>query len=171
MPNNTHKIVISADKTPTGEHVRRNNAPAINEVAIVMVADQFLPQDINLHKRNAQLVRIAETHRCYDALQYLIIFWDGTDGSNFNSKLIDPSTNKQTDKKCSLMNYCSYRLMIRHKEDNYILKYCHFFHQYIVDIYARTESEHLLFIRLNQTKLRPERTVQGGAWRSICKRR
>ena len=63
-------------------------SPTIDEVAIVMFSDQFLPRDIILHKRNAQLVRIFETHRCYDALQYPIIF----------------STNKQMDKKCSGMN-------------------------------------------------------------------
>ena len=70
MPTDTHRIVISADKTPIGEHMRRYNAPTIDEVAIVMVGHQFLPRDIILHKRNAQLVRMAETHRCYDALQY-----------------------------------------------------------------------------------------------------
>ena len=63
MPTDTHKIVISADKTPPRQHVRRYNAPTIDEVAIVMVGDQFLPLDIILHKRNAQLLRIAETHR------------------------------------------------------------------------------------------------------------
>ena len=68
MPTDTHKIVIFSDKTPTDEHVRRHNAPTIDEVAIVMVGDQFLPRDIILHKRNAQLVRIAETHQYYDAL-------------------------------------------------------------------------------------------------------
>ena len=62
MPTDTHKIVISADKTPTGEHMRRYNAPTIDIVAIVMVGDQFLPRVIILHKRNAQLVRIAESN-------------------------------------------------------------------------------------------------------------
>ena len=42
MPTDTHKIVISADKTPTGEHVRRYNAPTIDEGTIVMVCDQIL---------------------------------------------------------------------------------------------------------------------------------
>ena len=63
MPTDTHKTVICADKTPPGQHVRRYNAPTIDEVAIAMVGDQFLPRDIILHKRNAQLVRIAKTHR------------------------------------------------------------------------------------------------------------
>ena len=71
-----HKIVISADKTPTSEHLCRYNAPTINELAIVMVGDQFLPQHIILYRRNNQLTRIIETHRCYDDLQYPIIYWD-----------------------------------------------------------------------------------------------
>ncbi|GFY73494.1 helitron_like_N domain-containing protein [Trichonephila inaurata madagascariensis] len=74
MPSETHKIVIHADKTPVGEHVRRYNAPTINEVAIVMVGDQFQPRDIVLHQRNDLLINVGETHRCYDALQYPIIF-------------------------------------------------------------------------------------------------
>ena len=159
MPNDTHKIVIFTDKTPIDEHVRRYNAPTIDEVAIVIVGDQFLPRDIILQKRNAQLVRIAETHRCYDALQYPIIFWDGADGYRSNNKSIDPSTNKQTDKKCSAMNYHSYRLMIRPNDKNYILKCRQLFHQCIVDVYAKIESERLLFIRLNQTKLRSEQYI------------
>ena len=49
--------------------------------------------------------------------------------------------------------------MIRQDEDNYILKYRQLFHQYIVDMYAKIESERLLFIRLNQTKLRSEQYI------------
>ena len=159
MPTDTHKIVISADKTPPGQHVRRYNAPTIDEVAIVMVGDQFLPRDIILHKRNAQLLRIAETHRCYDALQYPIIFWDGADGYHFNIKLMNPTTNKEMNKKCSAMHYYSYRLMIRQDEENYILKCRELFHQFVVDMYAKIESERLLYIRLNQTKLRSEQYI------------
>ena len=46
MPIDMHKIIISAEKTPTGQHMRRHNAPTIDEVSIVMVDDQFLPRDI-----------------------------------------------------------------------------------------------------------------------------
>ena len=63
MPTDTHKTVISADNTPPGQHMRRYNAPTIDEVAIVIFGDQFLPRNIILHKRNAQLVRITKTHR------------------------------------------------------------------------------------------------------------
>jgi len=105
------------------------------------------------------LVRIAETHQCYNALQYPIIFWDGADGYHFNIKLINPATNKEMNKKCYAMHYYSYRLMIWQDEDNYILKCHQLFHQYIVDMYAKIESEHLLFIRLNQTKLCSEQYI------------
>lgn len=94
MTSDNHKIVISADKTPVGEHSRRFNAPTINEVAIVIVGDNFLPRDIVLHRRNNQLVRVSETHRSYDALQYPIIFWQGEDGYQINLKMIDPATGK-----------------------------------------------------------------------------
>jgi len=49
--------------------------------------------------------------------------------------------------------------MIRKDEDNYILKCLQLFHQYIVDMYAKIESERLLFIRLNQTKLHSEQYI------------
>lgn len=92
MPSNNHTIVIRADKTPTGEHARRFNAPTINEVAIVIVGDQFESRDIILHLRNNKLQRVCETHRSYDALQYPIIFWQGEDGYHFQLKMIDPKT-------------------------------------------------------------------------------
>ncbi|XP_075211201.1 uncharacterized protein LOC142318522, partial [Lycorma delicatula] len=159
MPSDTHKIVIHADKTPAGEHVRRYNAPTIDEVAIVIVGDQFQPRDIVLHRRNDQLINVAETHRCYDTLQYSVIFWDGADGYHFNVKMINPVSGAEINKKCSSMNFYAYRLMIRRNEDNYTLKCRQLFHQYIVDMYAKNETERLLFLRLNQIKLRSEEYI------------
>jgi hypothetical protein len=74
MPTDTHKLVIHADKTPAGQHVRRLNAPTIDEVAIVIVGDQFQPRDIVLHRRNDRLTTVAETHRSYDDLHYPLLF-------------------------------------------------------------------------------------------------
>ncbi|GFW10801.1 helitron_like_N domain-containing protein [Trichonephila clavipes] len=98
MPSDTRKIVIRADQTPAEEHARRFYAPTVDEVAIIIVGEQFQPRDIVLHRRNELLTKAAETHRCYDALQYPIIFWDGADGYNFNVKMVNPLTmeNKQT---------------------------------------------------------------------------
>lgn len=91
MPSDDHKIVIRADKTPAGEHLRRYNSPTIDEVAIVIVGEELQSRDIVLQRRNAQLQRASETHRSYDALQYPILFWQGEDGYHFNIKMINPS--------------------------------------------------------------------------------
>ncbi|GFT54615.1 uncharacterized protein NPIL_359631, partial [Nephila pilipes] len=87
MPSDTHKIVIHTDRTPTEEHVLRFNAPIVDEMAIIIFGDQFQPRGIVLHRRNEQLTKVAETHRCYDALQFPILFWDGADGYYFSVKM------------------------------------------------------------------------------------
>ncbi|GFS97808.1 helitron_like_N domain-containing protein [Nephila pilipes] len=96
-----HKIVIQADRRPAGEHVRRFNAPTVDEVAIIIVGDQFQFRDIVLYRRNEQLTKVSETHRCYDALQYPIIFWDGADGYNFSVKMVNPVNGKKTNKNAA----------------------------------------------------------------------
>ncbi|XP_036332234.1 uncharacterized protein LOC118743575 [Rhagoletis pomonella] len=68
-------------------------------------------------------------------------------------------TDEETNKKVSAMNYYSYRLMIRQDAENHILKCRQLFHQYIVDMYAKIETERLLYIRLNQTELRSEEYI------------
>lgn len=91
MPSDDYKIVIRADKTPVGQHAGRFNAPTIDDVAIVIVGEEFQSRDIVLHRRNNELQRVSETHRCYDALQYPLIFWQGEDGYHLAIKMINPS--------------------------------------------------------------------------------
>lgn len=57
------------------------------------------------------------------------------------------------------MDIYSYRLMIRTNTDNHILKCRHLYHQFVVDMYAKIESERLRYIRHNQTKLRAEEYI------------
>ena len=57
------------------------------------------------------------------------------------------------------MNYYSYRRMVRENEDNSILKCRRLFHQYVVDMYVKVETERLTFIRLHQAKLRSEEYI------------
>ncbi|VDK69134.1 unnamed protein product [Onchocerca ochengi] len=83
---------------------------------------------------------------------------DSTDVNHFNVKMINP-VGEEENKKCNAMNYYSYRLMIRENEDNHILKCRQLFHQCIVDMYAKIETEHLIFIRLDQIKLRSEKYI------------
>ena len=151
MPADNYTVVVRADRTPVGQHERQYNAPTIDEVAIVIVGEEFNSRDIILHRRNGDVQRVSETHRSYDGLQYPILFWQGEDGYNFNVKLRNPQTDEETNKKVSAMNYYSYRLMIHENAENHILKCRQLFHQYIDDMYAKVETELLVYIRLNQT--------------------
>jgi len=160
MPTDDYKVAIRADKTPTGEHRRRFNAPTLEEVAIVMVSNDFGTRDIVLQKRNNTLQHVAETHRSYDALQYLLIFWQGEDGYHFQIPQTHPSTaNPGTGKKVTAMDFYACRLMTRVGEDNHLLRCRHLLHQFIVDMYAKIESERLLYTRINQQKLRSEQYI------------
>ncbi|XP_071042241.1 uncharacterized protein [Parasteatoda tepidariorum] len=99
MPSDNYKVVIRADKTPAGHHKGKYNAPTLDEVAVVIVDDEFTSRDIVLYRRNGDVQRVSETHRFYDALQYPILFWQGEDGYHFNIKLRNPQTGKKTNKK------------------------------------------------------------------------
>jgi hypothetical protein len=70
MLSDEYKVVISADKKPVWGHARQFNEPLANEVAVVIVGNEFDRRNIVLQKKNNQLQRVAETHRSYDALQY-----------------------------------------------------------------------------------------------------
>ncbi|GBP75782.1 hypothetical protein EVAR_65414_1 [Eumeta japonica] len=63
MPSDTHKFVIRADCTPTGEHVRRFNAPTVNDVAAIIVGDPTKSRDIVVQRRSNIMHRVNETHR------------------------------------------------------------------------------------------------------------
>lgn len=104
MPSDDYKVVIKADKAPVGQHERRYNAPTIDEVAIVIVGEQFESRNIILHRRNENIRRNAETHRSYDALQYPILFWQGEDGYHFNIKEINAKTGNFWYQKKHLSN-------------------------------------------------------------------
>ncbi|UYV73850.1 hypothetical protein LAZ67_11001135 [Cordylochernes scorpioides] len=159
MPSDEYKLVIRADKTPSGEHERHFNAPQSNDVAVVLSADEFNQRDIIIQRRSNALKRISETHRSYDPLQYPIIFWDGEDGYHFNYRQIDQNTGVPTNRKVSAMSFYSYRIMARDNVYNHILNCRQLFSQYIVDMYAKIESERLLYIRLNQKELRVEEYI------------
>lgn len=95
MPNDDYKVVIRADKRPSGTHERTFNAPTIDEVAILIVGENLETRDIVLTRRDTgQLQRISETHRSYDALQYPLMFFQGEDGYHFNVKMKNPLNGK-----------------------------------------------------------------------------
>ncbi|XP_029655167.1 uncharacterized protein LOC115228835 [Octopus sinensis] len=153
------KVIIHADRTPANEHNRRYNAPTSNQVGILIVGQHYDSRDIIINKRSTGLMRISETHRSYDALQYPLLFPRGEDGYNFKVMHFNPSTGLTTTKKTSCMEFYSYRLMIREQEFNILHRTGQLFNQFIVDMYAKIEAERLLYIRLNQRKLRAEEYI------------
>ncbi|XP_069968648.1 uncharacterized protein [Bactrocera oleae] len=152
----TNKFVIRADCTPTGEHVRRFNAPTVNDVAAIIVGDLTKSRDIVVQRRSNIMHRVNETHRLNDALQYPIIYWQGQDGYDIMLKTVDPISGVTTNKNLSAMNYYAYPMMIRTHEENVILKFRRLFQQFAVDMYVKVETKRLAFIRFNQAKLRSE---------------
>lgn len=63
IPNDDYKVVIRVYKRPAATHVRTFNAPTINEVAILIVAENLGKRDNVLTCRYAaQLQHISETH-------------------------------------------------------------------------------------------------------------
>ncbi|GBN36887.1 hypothetical protein AVEN_32254-1 [Araneus ventricosus] len=146
------QIVIKADKKPIEGHERLFNTPVLNEVAIIIAANDFEKRDIVLTKRSSELKNICETHISYDALQYPLMFPSGEDGYKININQVEPGTSNQINKMVSAMSFYAYCLMVRSTE-NRLLNYRQLLHQYLVDMYAKIEAERLLFIRLNQKKL------------------
>ncbi|GFW08930.1 ATP-dependent DNA helicase [Trichonephila clavipes] len=78
LQSDNHAIVINLDKTPAGEHIRRFNAPVVDDVAGILVGDRTATREIVI-RRNNNLEFIADTHRSYDALQYPLMFWTEAD--------------------------------------------------------------------------------------------
>ncbi|UYV76412.1 hypothetical protein LAZ67_14000329 [Cordylochernes scorpioides] len=161
LPQNhaDNRIIIHSDKLPPEEHERRYNAPMTNEVALLMVGQEFGPRDIVLHCRNNLTQRISEIHQAYDPLQYLLIFCRGEVGYSVSLPQVNPSTREIMQKTVSCMNFYAYRMMARAGEFNSLLRYGMLTNQFWVDMYAKVETERLSFIRRNQKKLRTENYI------------
>ncbi|XP_046869143.1 uncharacterized protein LOC124461691 isoform X4 [Drosophila willistoni] len=159
LQSDNHAIFINPDRTPAGGHIRRFNAPVVDDVAGIMVGDHTATRQIVIRRRNNSLQSIPDTHRLYDALQYPLIFWKGQDGYCINLKQRDPVTGTETNKNISLKDFYSFRLMIRRGQDNIILRCRELCQQFMVDMYVKIESERLRYLRFNQQKLRAEEYI------------
>ncbi|GFY15681.1 hypothetical protein TNCV_1283271 [Trichonephila clavipes] len=60
------------------------NVSPTKEVAVVIIGQEFKKRDIVLSCRGGTLMRITETHRACDVLQYLLMFFHGEDGYQIN---------------------------------------------------------------------------------------
>lgn len=115
--SDNHKIVINADKMPSGQQASSFNAPKIDKVAIVIVGENLENRNIVLHRRKNHL-----QHMDFMTKIGIIFQW----------RWYIQLEVQKTSKKFSSMNYYSNRLMVREHEDNYnyILKCRCLFQQY-----------------------------------------
>ncbi|XP_036347381.1 uncharacterized protein LOC118756745, partial [Rhagoletis pomonella] len=155
-----YKFVITADKRPIGSHPGRYNAPTTNEVAVLLVDQDCDRRDIVICTHDDRLQRISETHRAYDSLQYPLMFCRGEDGYNFGVYNVDPRTGAPNfNKKTSAMQFYSFLIQLRENEHIFLHRFRGLFNQFLVDVYAKIETERLVFIRANQKKLRAENYI------------
>lgn len=167
-PNENFEVVIYADKTPAGQHRGRYNAPTTDEVAVIISGQEFGRRDIVLHSRDGgALKRISELHRSYDALQYPLMFCRGEDGYSIAIPQVDPVTRAPqfdpitgvSHKTVSSMSFYAYRIMVKIDNLNILHRFGALFNQFLVDMYAKIETERLMFLKNNQKQLRAEEYI------------
>jgi hypothetical protein len=88
-----------------------------------------------------------------------VIFLRVEDGYYFSLRQINPIIGETTSKKISSMDFYAYRLMVRDTEQNHILNCRKLFDQFVIDMHAKIESERLLYIHLNQRKLKVDEII------------
>ncbi|GFX50911.1 ATP-dependent DNA helicase [Trichonephila clavipes] len=103
----------SRDVLPRGG---RFTTSQTKEAAVVIVGQEFEKRDIVLSCRSGTLMRINETHRAYDALQYPLMFFRGEDGYQINIPKRHETTKIPLSKTVSASEFYSYRIMERYGE-------------------------------------------------------
>jgi hypothetical protein len=182
------RMVFRSENTPDP---RRYNRPTAPEIGVLIIGNSdnedgsFEPsnRDIVIRLKGGEgesLSRIKEINQFYDPLHYVLMFPNGDPGWNCGVRSAsvdvdqlninnsdDPvviSAHRNELKKVSIMDFYSFRLMLRPDPD-YSLPKSHFvsihsfgklFHQYIVDMYAKMEQQRLNFVRFNQESLRAD---------------
>jgi len=137
------KLIIHSDRTIQTAQPGRYNAPAVNEVAVLLVDEEKGPRDIVLHGRDGQLKRVSELHRSYDPLQYPLMFVMGEDGYY----LTIPQEGTARNKTVTGMQFYAFRLIVG-DGFNPLHYYRDLFSQYIIDMLAKIISERLNYICL-----------------------
>lgn len=162
VPHNCDKfeVVIHADRKPAGAHAGRYNESTASEIALVISGQQFENRDIVLQSHDANLRRITEIHRSYDSLQYPLLFCRGEDGYSINMPYCDPTTKLPLQRgKITASDFYAYRIMVRKNDFNFLLRSGSLLSQFLVDMFAKIETERLNYIRNNQSKLRVDEYI------------
>ena len=147
---------------------RRYNRPMASEIAVLMIGSGEEStsgnRDIVIQKRDGPLNRISDLHSSYCPLRYPMLFPYGQQGWHPNMTYVCKYsiftlfslTSSDKLKKITRREYYSYRLHVRLNQSTAIHRTTRLFQEFIVDAYAQIEQARLLFIRLNQDKLRAD---------------
>jgi len=157
-----YRMVIHADRRPSGAHVGRYNGPSSSEVAAIVPGSEdgeVGRRDIVLRRRgtlnsngNEVLDTVPVTHRSYDPLCYVLLFPDGRDGWHPEMRFT-PGEGSRRSKVTPHMWY-SWQLFERPQQFSVLLRSARLFQQYLVDQYCKQEAEKMSYLRDNQERLR-----------------
>ena len=115
------------------------------EVAILM-GDEPEVRNVTLHLLGRGLQLIHDTHRSFDALQYLLYFPAGDDGWNLSLTL-------STSKCMSAHDFYAFHLHQRYTERDTLMQGCHLFQEYVCMAFAKVENMRLKFLASNQSAI------------------
>ena len=143
-------VVIKADRWTNAHHRGVLNAPTHEDFAAV-VSDERIAglanRDVRVQLKGGNFHYISEKHRSYDPLGYPVILWNGQDGYDVEKK-----QRKLTN--TTSCQFYAYQIMERENDFNTLLHMGKLFSQFVVDMYAKIESERLSFQANQQEALR-----------------
>jgi len=150
----------------SGADTRRANLPTINEVAMI-VPDEYGDKrfrDIVLAKQTRSgdgnpldygYHRINQNHAAYLPLHYVMMFPHGENGWHWALELNNPDGQRQRI-RLGQRTFYRFRLHSRKIEPNTIFRCQRLFQQLVVDIWAATDQNKLLWIRHHQSNIRAD---------------
>ena len=136
-----------------GTDQRHYNLPTADEVAVILptnVTSTTEAHDIVLHRRTGALQRISDCHPAYAPLQHPLLFPHGENGWHPALEY----THADGDHCITQMCFAAYCLHNRVAEFSCLLHGGWLFTWWLVDMYASLDQNRLLWLCLNQTKLR-----------------
>jgi hypothetical protein len=141
-----------------GRDGRRYNLPTASKVSALIVGDfdvADFDRDVVVETKSGLLKRTSVFELAYFPLQYPLLFPRGEDGFRkyipFNEEH-DPNSTKW--EFISHKEWVAYIIQQRFTYQSTILFSKRLFQQFLVNSFSTIESSRLLYIRLNQTKLR-----------------
>ena len=154
------RMVLNTSARPIDGHSRVYNTNLI-EVAVLM-NENHGPRDIILNQRGGGLQKISDTHRFFDALQFVLLHPLAHDGWYLNLFHVSPGEQTRegspvyTTKRLTARQFYSYHLHTQPGKSDAIFRTCRLFQEYLVVSFAKIENNRLYFIQTNQSKLRAE---------------